>query len=258
MTLRLVVADPHAAGELAADEIEAYVTQEEFSGRDAVLGFATGSTPLPVYAALARRELSLSYVRGFALDEYVGLPQGHPQSYASVILCEAVEPLGLDPARVLVPNGAAHDPAAAGAEFERAIEDAGGIDVQLLGIGSNGHLAFNEPGSSFDSLTRVVELTAETRLDNSRYFDSLDDVPTHAITQGLGTIMRARSLVLLAFGERKAAALAAALEGPVSEDMPASIVQRHPRVLVLADEAAASLLRRETVERGRRSSLRPS
>lgn len=243
MTLRVVVVDdPREAGELAANEIEVYVTQEEFSGRDVVLGFATGSTPLPVYAALARRELGLSYVQGFALDEYVGLPQGHPQSYASVILREVVKPLGLDPARVLVPDGTALDPAVASAEFERAIQDAGGIDVQLLGIGSNGHLAFNEPGSPFDSLTRVVELAEQTRIDNSRYFDSLEHVPTHAITQGLGTIMRARSLVLLAFGEHKAEALAAALEGPVTESMPASMVQRHPRVLVLADAAAGSLL----------------
>lgn len=243
MTPRVaVVGDPRDAGELAADEIATFLAQAESSGSDAVLGFATGSTPLPVYAALARRELCLSHVRGFALDEYVGLPHGHPQSYASVIAHEVVQPLGLDAARVLVPDGAATDLAAASAEFERAIESAGGIDVQLLGIGSNGHLAFNEPGSSFDSLTRVVELAPQTRLDNARFFDSIDDVPTHAMTQGLGTIRRARSLVLLAFGERKAEALAAAIEGPVTESMPASIVQLHPNTLVLADEAAASSL----------------
>lgn len=243
MTPRIVVvSNPHEAGELAADSIATFVTQAELSGRDVVLGFATGSTPLPVYAELARREICLSYVRGFALDEYVGLPHGHPQSYASVIEREVVGPLGLDPARVLVPDGTADDLAAASDEFERAIQRAGGIDVQLLGIGSNGHLAFNEPGTPLDSLTHVIELTEQTRRDNSRFFDTLDDVPTHAITQGLGTISRARELVLLAFGEGKAAALAAALEGPISESLPASIIQQHPDVLVLVDEAAASLL----------------
>lgn len=244
MSPRLVVVrDPRDAGELAAEAITTFVAQAEFSGRDAVLGLATGSTPLPVYAALARRELRLSCVRGFALDEYVGLPAGHPQSYAAVLAREVVRPLGLDPGRVVVPDGTAADLDLASAEFERAIESAGGIDVQLLGIGSNGHLAFNEPGSSFDSATRVVELAEQTRHDNARFFDTIDDVPTHAMTQGLGTIMRARTLVLLAFGQRKAKALAAALNGPASEDMPASIVQKHPDTLVLADAAAASLLR---------------
>lgn len=256
MTLRIVVVgDQGEAGEHAADVIEALVAEAKARNRDAVLGFATGSTPLPVYSAIARRSIGLGCVRGFALDEYVGLPDGHPQAYRAVLAREVIQPLGLDGARVVVPNSSSGDLVAECEGFERAIQHAGGIDVQILGIGTNGHLAFNEPGSPFDSATRVVELTEQTRRDNARFFDSLDDVPTHAITQGLGTISRARSLVLLAFGRRKAEALAAALDGDVTEDVPASIVQHHAHVLVLADEAAAASLRHETVRRGRGSSL---
>lgn len=238
----IIVSDPFEAGELAATAIEGAVLDAAALGRDAVLGFATGSTPLPVYASLASRGLDLSHVTGFALDEYVGLPLGHPESYASVISRQVVAPLGLDPDRILVPDGRARDLVAASDDFERAIVRAGGIDVQILGIGSNGHLAFNEPGTAHDSPTHVVELAKQTRRDNSRFFASLDEVPTHAITQGLGTISRARKLVLLAFGPGKAVALVSALEGPVDESVPASIIQQHPDVLVLIDAAAAAAL----------------
>ena len=210
---------------------------------DAVLGLATGSSPLPVWRALAARDLDLSRVRGFALDEYVGLPAGHPESYRAVITREVVDPLGLTPSLVRVPGDDGGPIALAGESYERAIVEAGGVDLQVLGIGRTGHIGFNEPGSSLASLTRIKTLTEQTRADNARFFDSPDQVPRHCITQGLGTILRARHLVLLAFGEAKAEAVAGALEGPVSASLPGSVVQLHPNVTVIVDEAAASRLR---------------
>lgn len=234
----VIVESADAAGELAADAIENLVRTTP----DAVLGLATGSTPLTTWRALAARGLDLSRVRGFALDEYVGLPAGHPESYRSVITREVVEPLGLSSQLVRVPadDGPVET---AGERYERAIVEAGGVDLQILGIGRTGHIGFNEPGSSFASLTRVKTLTEQTRRDNARFFDSLDDVPMHCVTQGLGTILRARHLVLLAFGEAKAEAVAGAVEGPVSASLPGSAIQLHPRVTVIVDEAAASRLR---------------
>jgi glucosamine-6-phosphate deaminase len=225
------------AGELAADVILTLVARR----RDAVLGLATGSTPLPIYQALASRQVDLSAVRGFALDEYVGLPASHPESYRSVITREVVVPLGLTPELVRVP-GDSGPIETAGADYERAIVEAGGVDLQILGIGTDGHIGFNEPGSSFESLTRVKTLTQQTREDNARFFDSIDEVPVNCITQGLGTIRRARHLVLLAFGEAKAEAIAAAVEGPVTASAPGSAIQLHPHVTVLVDGPAASRL----------------
>lgn len=250
-TPRIVVAhSAEDAGEQVADIVEAALETARHGRRDPVLGLATGSTPLAAYRALALRRLDLSRAWAFALDEYVGLEAHHPESYGEVLRREAVEPLALDPARVSVPGGSSNLSAscddvaldAACAAFETALEAVGGVDVQLLGIGSNGHIAFNEPGSSFDSLTRVTQLTEQTRLDNSRFFGSLDEVPTHAVTQGLGTVFRARRIVLMAFGEHKARAVAAALGGAPTQDVPASVVQLHPDTVVLLDEAAASLL----------------
>ena len=165
---------------------------------------------------------------------------GHPESYRAVITREVVEPLGLTPGLVHVPNGAVETIRTAAAEYERAIEAAGGVDLQILGIGRTGHIGFNEPGSSLASLTRVKTLTEETRADNARFFDSPDDVPMHCITQGIGTILRARHLVLLAFGEAKARAVADAVEGPVTASRPGSAIQLHPHATVVVDEAAAS------------------
>jgi len=234
----VIVGTAEDAGEIAADIIAGLVARVP----DAVLGFATGSTPLSTYAALAARALDLRAVRGFALDEYVGLPAGHPESYRAVIDREVVEPLGLLPANVRVPGDDGLPLQGAGERYEADIHAAGGVDLQLLGIGRTGHIGFNEPGSSLASLTRVKTLTESTRVDNARFFDSVDDVPTHCITQGLGTILRARQLVLLAFGDSKAAAIASALEGPVSASTPGSVVQLHPRVTVIVDEAAGSQL----------------
>jgi glucosamine-6-phosphate deaminase len=213
---------------------------------ETVLGLATGSSPLAIYAELAaRREGGLDFgrVSGFALDEYVGLPTSHPQSYASVIRTTVTEPLGLDPARVHVPDGLADDIEAACAAYESAIAAAGGVDVQILGIGANGHIGFNEPTSSFQSRTRIKTLAPRTREDNARFFDSLDEVPTHCLTQGLGTILEARELLLVAQGETKADAVAAAVEGPFASMVPASVLQWHRSATVILDEAAASKLR---------------
>ncbi|MBW8764200.1 MAG: glucosamine-6-phosphate deaminase [Microbacterium sp.] len=237
----VIVENKDAAGALVAEEIIALIE----SRPDAVLGLATGSTPLPVYQALRTRisGVDVSRVRGFALDEYVGIDPAHPESYRSVITREVVEPLGLDPQRIHVPNGAEATIQHAGEDYEAAIAEAGGVDLQILGIGTDGHIGFNEPGSSFASSTRVKTLTEQTREDNARFFDSIDDVPLHCITQGLGTILRARHLVLLAFGEGKAQAVADAVEGPLSAILPGSAIQLHPHATVVVDEAAASKLK---------------
>lgn len=238
----VIVRDDVEAGELAAGAIVELVR----SRPDAVLGLATGSTPLTTYRALARRidaeGLDVSRVRGFALDEYVGLPAGHPEGYRQVITREVVEPLGLAPGLVRVPNGDPATIATAAEDYDAAIAAAGGVDLQILGIGRTGHIGFNEPGSSLASRTRVKTLTERTRIDNARFFDSIDDVPMHCVTQGIGTILEARHLVLLAFGEAKAEALAAAVEGPVSASQPGSAIQLHPHATVIVDEAAASRL----------------
>lgn len=232
--------DAAELGAFAAEQVLSAVTARP----DAVIGFATGSSPLPLYRALTElvreRRIDVTRVRGFALDEYADIDPAHPESYHSVIEHEVVEPLGLTPELVRVPPAAATPEAAA--EYEAAITAAGGVDVQILGIGRNGHLAFNEPGSPLDSRTRRIALTPETIADNARFFDSAADVPTEAITQGLGTIMEARKLVIIATGEAKADAVAAAIHGPVTDEVPASIAQRHPDAVFVIDRAAASKL----------------
>jgi glucosamine-6-phosphate deaminase len=212
-------------------------------GSISVLGVATGSSPLPVYRALESRWVpQLAELEVFALDEYVGLPPEHPESYHAVIDREVTRPLRLDPARVHVPEGNAADPEQACADYERKIEEAGGIDLQILGIGSTGHIGFNEPTSSLSSRTRIKTLTPETRRDNARFFPSLDDVPLHCLTQGLGTIMDAGRVLLVAQGAAKARAVAQAVEGPLSSMCPGSVLQLHPDATVVLDEAAASEL----------------
>jgi glucosamine-6-phosphate deaminase len=235
----VIVESQEAAGEITADAVAALFGRRT----DAVIGLATGSTPLSSYAAIARRGLDLGAARGFALDEYVGLPVDHPQSYRAVITREVVEPLGMAPELVRVPGDDGGPLEGAGDRYEADIVAAGGIDIQLLGIGATGHIGFNEPGSSFGSLTRIKTLTERTRADNARFFDSPDDVPLHCLTQGLGTILRARHLILLAFGASKAPAIAAAVEGPLTASSPGSAIQLHAHVTVVVDEAAASQLK---------------
>lgn len=239
----VLLPDADAVGRLAAERVAAVVR----SRPGAVLGLATGSSPAGIYAELARQvaagALDLGGVTCFALDEYVGIPREHPQSYAAVLRRTVVEPLGLDPARVHVPDGRADDLAAAAREYEEAIAAAGGVDLQILGIGANGHVGFNEPTSSFASRTRIKTLAPRTRADNARFFVSPEEVPTHCLTQGLGTILAARELVLVAQGGAKADAVAAAVEGPLTSMCPASVLQLHPRAGVVVDEAAGARLR---------------
>jgi len=239
----VVIAPADEIGEIVADDIAAVVSDRP----DAVLGLATGSSPLRIYDAVAQRvakgELSLARARGFMLDEYVGLPPGHPCRYSTVIEVDFVSRVDFAPGAVRGPDGDAADLHAACAEYEKAMREAGGVDLQILGIGADGHIAFNEPGSSLASRTRVKTLTAQTRADNARFFGGdVDAVPYHCLTQGLGTIMDARRIVLVATGETKAEAVGQLVEGPVSARWPATILQHHPRVTVLVDEAAASQL----------------
>jgi glucosamine-6-phosphate deaminase len=238
----IILPSPAEVGELAARRIAQLIRRKP----TAVIGLATGSSPLAIYAELASLArdgtLDVSRVHAFALDEYVGIPKDHPQSYASVISREVVEPIGLAPSSVLVPDGRADDVDGACAEYEAAIRAAGGVDIQILGIGANGHIGFNEPTSSFASRTRIKTLAPQTRLDNARFFDHPDEVPTHCLTQGLGTIMEAREVLLVAQGGPKAAAIAAAVEGPVSSMCPGSILQFHPHATVIIDDAAAAQL----------------
>lgn len=239
----VIVDGREAGGRLVADAIAALVERVERP----VLGLATGGSPGPVYEELARRcaagEISLARCRAFLLDEYVGLPADHPESYRSVIRREVVDRLDLPADAVRGPDGNAADIARAAAEYDHAVR-AAGVDLQLLGVGTDGHIGFNEPGSSLASHTRLKTLTAQTRRDNARFFDGdLDAVPRHVLTQGIGTILAARHLVLLAWGEQKADAVARLVEGPVAAITPASALQLHPHATVIVDEPAAAGLK---------------
>ena len=248
----IIVNNEDEAGELYAKCVADLIRNKP----NAVLGLATGSSPLAAYKQLAKKvkeeHIDVSQVRGFALDEYIALPLTHPESYHSTIHRTVVEPLGLNPDAVHVPgdvlDGAPLEDGDlirnAGPDYDAAIEAAGGIDVQILGIGTDGHVGFNEPGSSLASGTRVKTLAEQTRIDNARFFDDdINQVPTHCITQGIGTIMKARHLVLLAFGAGKAEAIEETCEGGVSAFCPASALQMHPHATIIIDEAAASRLR---------------
>lgn len=240
--MEVVIDRPEVLAALAADAVERLVRRRP----DAVLGLATGSSPEQVYDELARRHaagLSFAHARAFLLDEYVGLPADHPERYRTVIERQVVDRTDLRSEAVQAPDGGAADIAAACEAYERAIADAGGVDLQILGIGTDGHVAFNEPGSSLGSRTRVKTLTEQTRRDNARFFGGdVDAVPRHVLTQGLGTIMAARHLVLLASGRAKAEAVHHMVEGPITAMWPGSVLQLHPHVTVLVDEAAASRL----------------
>lgn len=241
MTELFVVASPTEGGELAARQIAASMMS---AGPKFVLGVATGSTPQSIWKALAARgqTLDFSTVRAFALDEYWDIAEGHPESYRAVVEREITGPLGLNPGQVRVPGDDGKDPETP-SRYEATIRAAGGIDLQVLGIGRNGHIAFNEPGASLASRCRVARLTQQTRRDNARFFADPGEVPSYCITQGIGTILEARHLILAAYGPDKAEALAAALEGPVTSAVPASALQLHPEVTVIADGAASSRLK---------------
>jgi glucosamine-6-phosphate deaminase len=239
----IILEDDQQIGTIAADAIEALLTRKP----TAVLGLATGSSPLSIYDELADRyeagRITFRQARGFTLDEYVGLPADHPERYRNVIDAVFVSRVDFAPGAVAGPDGLAADIPAACAGYEEAIDAAGGIDLQILGIGTDGHIGFNEPGSSLASRTRIKTLTSQTRIDNARFFDGdVDRVPTHCLTQGLGTIMAARHVILVATGRAKAQAVHELVEGPVSAMWPATVLQHHRHVTVLLDGGAARRL----------------
>jgi len=218
-----------------------------------VLGLATGGTPVGCYQEIIRMHkeegLDFSRVITFNLDEYIGLPPTHPQSYRHFMDKNLFHHINIKIENTHVPNALTDDSQRTCQEFEEAIKASGGIDLQLLGIGANGHIAFNEPGSPFDSRTRVVNLLERTIKDNARFFKSIDEVPRQALSMGMGTIMEARGILLLASGAGKAEAVAKSVEGPITTDVPASILQRHPNCIFILDEEAASKLVRKARSR---------
>ena len=211
-----------------------------------VLGLATGATPLGLYRELIRMHhaegLSFSRVITFNLDEYIGLPRTHPQSYFRFMWDNFLGHIDIPSTSAYIPDGMAADIEAHCEWYEEEIRRNGGIDFQVLGIGANGHLAFNEPGSSLGSRTRIKTLTGQTVSDNARYFKSSSEVPTTAITMGIGTIMEAKEVLLLANSVSKAEAIRAAIEGPITALVPASIIQMHRKAYVTIDQDAASKL----------------
>ena len=210
---------------------------------NAVLGYATGSTPLGLYAELVRLNkagaLDYTNVTTFNLDEYAGLDGTHDQSYRYFMNKNLFEHINIDLNRTHVPSGL---DIAAAADYDRQIEAAGGIDLQLLGIGNNGHIGFNEPFTPFGSRTHLVDLTESTREANKRFFASIDDVPTQAVTMGVRTVMNARAVILMAIGKGKADIINKTVNGPVTEEVPASVLQLHPDCELYLDHEAASLL----------------
>ena len=214
---------------------------------NAVLGMATGSTPLGLYKELVRlhREegLDFSQVTTFNLDEYVGLPASHPQSYHYFMHEHFFQHINIPRQNVFIPSGNTKNYRAFCEWFEESIREAGGIDLQILGIGSDGHIAFNEPGSSLSSRTRLKTLARQTIDDNARFFATASEVPVYAITMGVGTILEARHLVMVANGTNKAWAIAAAVEGPVTSMVTASALQLHPSAVAYLDNDAASHLK---------------
>ncbi len=237
----VITESPERAAEIAADAICRLIDENPRS----VLGLATGSSPLPTYRELIDRHrsglVSFANARAFLLDEYVGLEPGHPEAYRAFIERELVSQIDLPPDALDGPDGSGSDLAGAPQRYEALIAEAGGIDLQLLGIGSDGHIGFNEPTSSFGSRTRLKTLTDDTRADNARFFDGdASLVPRHVLTQGIGTILDARHLVLIATGDSKAAPVTKAIEGPLAAMVPASALQLHPHATVIIDEAAAA------------------
>ncbi len=243
--MEVIIQPDGESASLVAARIVARLVREK---PNAVLGLATGSTPLMLYRQLNRlhwdEKLDFSEVVSFNLDEYVGLDKGHPRSYHHFMWENLFSQINIKPENVHIPDGMTTDVPEHCEAYEQAIADAGGLDLQVLGIGSDGHIGFNEPTSSLSSRTRIKTLTEQTQKDNARFFDGDESsVPSHCITMGIGTIMEARRCLLLAFGEEKAEAIAAAVEGPVTSMVPASILQHHPTAKVLIDEAAASRLK---------------
>lgn len=239
--MRFIVCDSHEEiARLGADMIEEVMKAK----KDAVLGLATGSTPVDMYAELIRRyeagKLDFSPVRSVNLDEYYPLAPDNDQSYRYFMNHNLFDHVNIKKENTNVPNGLAEDPAAFCASYEQMIKDLGGIDIQVLGIGGNGHIAFNEPAEALDPLTHLTDLTPETIAANSRFFESEADVPRRALTMGMGTILNARKILLLATGAAKADAIATLMSGKLTTSCPASLLNLHADVTVICDRAAAA------------------
>ena len=239
--MKVYVNRPEKIAEMAAQRYVKLLNEKP----TAILGHATGSTPLGLYAELAKlnKEGKMSYAKctSFNLDEYVGLDGTHDQSYRYFMNENLFKHIDIRLDHTFVPSGL-DTSAETAAAYDKAIEAAGGIDIQLLGIGNNGHIGFNEPGTPFGSITHMVELTDSTRQANARFFTSIDEVPTHAVTMGIKTVMNAKSIILMAIGKAKAPIIKETIQGPVTEMVPASVLQLHPDVEIYLDYEAASLL----------------
>ena len=225
---------------------KAFEVMKDFIKPGKVLGLATGSTPLGLYQRMVKdhKENGTSYkdIKSFNLDEYVGLPISHPESYYAFMHRNLFDHIDILEENTHVPSGLGEDLEGQAKHYDEMIDN-DPVDIQLLGIGSDGHIAFNEPGTPFDSPTHVTDLAESTIKDNCRFFDNdISKVPTQAVTQGIGTIMKAKNILLIATGANKAKAVKDMIDGPVDEACPASILQKHPNVTIIVDEAAASLL----------------
>jgi glucosamine-6-phosphate deaminase len=239
----IIQPDSQQASQIAARIVSRLVREKPH----AVLGLATGNTPLLLYKNLVamHRESGLDFsdVTSFNLDEYVGVPPAHPLSFHSYMWAHLFSHINMPKERINIPDGLTADIPAACRKYEQAIRSAGGIDVQILGIGTNGHIGFNEPSSSLSSRTRIKTLTDETRLAAAAAFGGQESVPTHVITMGLGTIMDSKLCLLLAFGKKKAEAVARTIEGPITAMVPGSVLQLHPRTVLILDKDSASDLK---------------
>ncbi|WP_282035304.1 glucosamine-6-phosphate deaminase [Metabacillus indicus] len=241
--MKLLEAKDHSEmSRLAADIILEQVRNKSNS----VLGLATGGTVLKTYQELIlnhkENDISFAQVRTFNLDEYVGLSIKHENSYHSYMQKHLFNHIDIQFSNTFLPNGEAEDLERECISYEAMIDHMGGIDLQLLGIGQNGHIGFNEPGTSFDSKTHIIKLEESTKLANSRYFNSLDEVPTHAVTMGISTIMQSKKILLLASGQHKASILHQLFKSDVTPDIPATILRNHPNVIIIADQEALSEL----------------
>lgn len=242
-----VFPSPDAIADYLSQELLEQIRQKP----DSILGLATGSTMEPVYAALlqqlGQQRTDLSRLTTFNLDEYIGLAPDHPQSYNFYMHHHLFDGLGLNDSQIHLPNGLCADQHSECQAYSTAIAAAGGLDFQLLGVGTNGHIGFNEPGTPFDSRTHVVELSETTRIDNGRFFDDMAEVPTHAITMGIRDILDAREIVLVATGGHKAETMNLLYRTPAAPDMPATALKLHPNVRIYLDPAAASRLPQEAL-----------
>lgn len=237
-----VYKDAQTIGTAAATLFAACVIEKP----NCVLGMATGSSPIPTYQKMAELYRSgvvdYSKVTTYNLDEYVGLDHDHKESYYYFMMDNLFKHINISKENIHVLSGIAKDLNKECSDYEKAIGNAGGIDLQILGIGRNGHIAFNEPTDSFAPVTHIVNLTQSTIEANTRFFNNADEVPRQALTTGIGTIMKSRKIMLIATGKDKAEAVKAMVKGPVTPNCPASILQLHSNVTIFADEAAASLL----------------